>query len=62
MGLGACGGGIGEDCGEGLAMLLLSDSSLLNDYCVLIFRTALLRMIITNIHCIRKNKLTIYFH
>lgn len=33
MGLGACGGGMGEDCGEGLAMLLCSkDSSLSKDH------------------------------
>jgi len=33
MGLGACGGGIGEDCGEGLAILLCSkDSSLSEAY------------------------------
>lgn len=30
MGLGACGGGIGEDCGEGLAILLRSKGSSLS--------------------------------
>lgn len=31
MGLGACGGGMGEDCGEGLAMLCSKGSSLSKD-------------------------------
>lgn len=32
MGLGACGGGMGDDCGDGLAILCSNGSSLLKDH------------------------------